>query len=212
MPKRAIKRYIIYRKVRYIILTQERLNQILCQTLISYAEGSPCQSFSIAGKTAKLRISTLFFELARIAAAKDLVICCLKTYGLLSHDQGKTFSVILQTLCELGYGVEWAVLNSKDYGVPQSRRRVFLVGYLDRRCAGKILPYGETNQKALIQIAGKVQGSRIYDSAGLACTQTAGAGGMGGKTGLYLVGFNRREGITGKSNCARTLGPAISED
>lgn len=167
--------------------------------------GFPCQSFSIAGRRRGFEDArgTLFFELARIAAAKRPRYLLFENVpGLLSHDQGKTFSVILQTLCELGYGVEWAVLNSKDYGVPQSRRRVFLVGYLDRRCAGKILPYGETNQKALIQITGKSQSSRVYDTKGLACTQTASAGGAG----LYLVRFNHREGITGKPNYERTLG------
>ena len=51
--------------------------------------------------------------------------------------KGRTFHTILSTLSELGYGVEWKVLNSKDFGVPQSRKRVYLVGYLDRRCAGK---------------------------------------------------------------------------
>ena len=64
---------------------------------------------------------------------------------------------------------------------------MFIICYLDPRCAGKILPVFGTDGKALIQIVGGPQGSRIYDAEGVACTQTAGAGGMGGKTGLYLV-------------------------
>ncbi len=72
-------------------------------------------------------------------------------------------------------------------GTSQSRRRVFLICYLDPRCAGKILPVFGTDAKALIQVVGGPQGSRVYDPEGVACTQTAGAGGMGGKTGLYLV-------------------------
>ena len=68
--------------------------------------------------------------------------------GLLNHDGGRTFAAILDTLDGLGYGVEWQVLNSKDFDVPQSRRRVYIVGYLDARCAGKILPFRETNDAA----------------------------------------------------------------
>ena len=107
--------------------------------------------------------------------------------GLLSHDHGKTFAVILSTLGDLGYHVEWAVLNSKHFGVPQSRKRVFLICYLDPRCAGKILPVPGGHGEALIQLLGGSQGYRVYDPAGVACTQTAGGGGQGVKTGLYLI-------------------------
>ena len=68
---------------------------------------------------------------------------------------------------------------------------MFLICYLDPRCAGKILPVFGTDATALIQILGGPQGSRVYDPAGVACTQTSGAGGMGGKTGLYLVDLCR---------------------
>lgn len=64
---------------------------------------------------------------------------------------------------------------------------MFLICYLDPRCAGKILPVFGTGGKALVQVLGGPQGSRVYHPEGVACTQTAGAGGTGGKTGLYLL-------------------------
>lgn len=161
--------------------------------------GFPCQSFSIAGhrKGFEDTRGALFFEIARILKARKPPFVLLENVpGLLSHDEGRTFAVILGALSRLGYHVEWQVLNSKDFGVPQSRQRVFIVGYLGAGCAGKILPILGTNGASLIQVLGGAQGSRVYDPEGIACTQAAQAGGMGGKTGLYAVGFNRKDGIT----------------
>ena len=152
--------------------------------------GFPCQSWSASGH--KLGFAdprgTLFFEIARLAEARRPAYLLLENVpGLLTHDKGRTFAVILSALDELGYHVEWSVLNSANFHVPQSRKRVFLICYLDPRCAGQILPVFGDDAKALIQLIGGPQGSRVYDPEGLACTQTSGAGGMGGKTGLYLI-------------------------
>ena len=109
--------------------------------------GFPCQSFSSAGKRRGFGDprGTLFFELARLAEArKPRYLLFENVPGLLNHDGGRTFAAILNALDRLGYAVEWQVLNSKDFGVPQSRRRVYIVGFLDARCAGKILPFTET--------------------------------------------------------------------
>lgn len=152
--------------------------------------GFPCQAFSNAGRRRGFADArgTLFFEIARLAQAKQPRYLLLENVpGLLSHDHGKTFAAILSTLDDLGYHVEWSVLNSKHFGVPQSRKRVFLICYLDPRCAGKILPVFGTDGKALVQILGGAQGYRVYDTRGVACTQTAGGGGQGVKTGLYLI-------------------------
>ncbi len=170
--------------------------------------GFPCQAFSNAGKRKGFDDArgTLFFEIARLAEARRPSYLLLENVpGLLTHDQGRTFAVILSALDELGYHVEWSVLNSANFHVPQSRKRVFLICYLDPRCAGQVLPVFGDDAKALIQIIGGPQGSRVYDPEGVACTQTAGAGGMGGKTGLYFVGFNRKEGIVSERDTAVAL-------
>lgn len=95
--------------------------------------GFPCQSFSIAGKRRGFEDTrgTLFFEIARIAREKQPRLLLLENVkGLLSHDQGRTFFTIISSLDELGYDTQWQVLNSKDFGVPQNRERVFIVGHL----------------------------------------------------------------------------------
>ena len=111
--------------------------------------GFPCQAFSVAGKRAGFNDTrgTLFFDIARILAEKrprHLVLENVK--GLLSHDQGKTFQTILGVLSDLGYRVEWQVLNSKDFGVPQNRERIFIVGHLRGECSRQVLPIGEDDK------------------------------------------------------------------
>ena len=170
--------------------------------------GFPCQAFSIAGKRKGFEDArgTLFFEIARVARAKRPAYLLLENVpGLLSHDGGQTFAAILDTLCGLGYSVEWQVLNSKDFGVPQSRCRVYIIGYLDPRCAGKVLPVRETDPKTLMLLLDGRQDSWVYDPAGVSKTLLAKAGGMGSKTGLYAVGFDRRHGITRELDTVYTL-------
>jgi len=92
--------------------------------------GFPCQAFSVAGKRGGFNDTrgTLFFEIARIAQKKQPRFLLLENVkGLLSHNQGQTFHTIITTLDELGYDVEWQVLNSKNHGVPQNRERVFII-------------------------------------------------------------------------------------
>ena len=158
--------------------------------------GFPCQSFSIAGNRGGFADprGTLFFEIARLAAAKRPAYLLFENVpGLLNHDGGRTFAAILHTLDGLGYFVEWQVLNSKDFGVPQSRKRVYLIGYLDGRCRGKIFPFTETAGTTLIQVRPGTQGARVYSPEGVSCTLTASAGGIGGKTGLYEIGLPIKE-------------------
>lgn len=107
--------------------------------------GFPCQAFSIAGHRRGFEDTrgTLFFEIARFASIlKPKYLFLENVKGLLNHDRGNTFEVILSALDELGYDVEWQVLNSKDFGVPQNRERVFIIGHLRGERGRKIFPIG----------------------------------------------------------------------
>lgn len=152
--------------------------------------GFPCQSFSIAGKQRGFDDTrgTLFFEVARIAAAKRPALLFLENVrNLLSHDKGRTFETILEVLDDIGYDVSWTVLNSANFGVPQSRNRVFITGFLRGRCAGEIFAFSQTNPKTLEQRLPGREGNRVYAADGLAITQTSSAGGFAGRTGLYVI-------------------------
>lgn len=111
--------------------------------------GFPCQAFSVAGKRRGFDETrgTLFFDIARILKHKrprHLVLENVK--GLLSHDSGKTFQTILGVLADLGYRIEWQVLNSKDFGVPQNRERIYIVGHLGGDCGREVFPIRNTYQ------------------------------------------------------------------
>ena len=152
--------------------------------------GFPCQSFSIAGKRRGFDDTrgTLFFEIARIAAVKKPKYLLLENVpGLLNHDSGRTFATILSTLDELGYDVAWQVLNSADHHVAQSRKRLFIVGFLRGECAGKVLSFTEANPKTIVNRIPGREGCRVYSPDGLSITLTGNAGGFGGRTGLYEI-------------------------
>ena len=106
--------------------------------------GFPCQAFSIAGNRRGFADTrgTLFFDLARILQAKRPRFFIFENVkGLLSHDGGRTIATIITTLTELGYDLQWQVLNSKDHGVPQSRERVFIVGHSRGVSRPEVFPF-----------------------------------------------------------------------
>ena len=95
--------------------------------------GFPCQDLSVAGKRAgfKGERSSLFFEFARIAdELRPRWIVLENVVGLLSSAEGRDFGILLATLAEIGYGCAWRVVDARYFGVPQRRRRVFIVGCL----------------------------------------------------------------------------------
>lgn len=149
--------------------------------------GFPCQAFSVAGKRRGFKDTrgTMFFEVARIIREKSPRYLLLENVkGLLSHDEGRTFGTILRTLDELGYDAEWQVLNSKDFGVPQRRERVLIVGYLRGEPRPEVFPITGSNPNHLREITSEVSDAqRIYDARGIAKTLKALGGGLGAKQG-----------------------------
>lgn len=99
--------------------------------------GFPCQAFSLAGQRKGFKDDykgmsrgTLFFDVARICdKKKPKVIFCENVKGLTIHDKGRTFDIIKNTLREIGYTPFVHILNSKDFGVPQNRERIYIVAF-----------------------------------------------------------------------------------
>lgn len=111
--------------------------------------GFPCQPFSNAGRRAGFEDTrgTLFFDLARILRAKKPRLFVFENVkGLLSHDGGRTFATIISAITELGYDCQWQLVNSKNYGVPQNRERIIIVGHLRGTPRPQVFPLGGGNR------------------------------------------------------------------
>lgn len=101
-----------------------------------FVGGSPCQSFSLVGKRGGFDDArgTLFYEFARlIDEIRPKVFIYENVKGVLSHDKGNTWKVMQNIFNKLGYSWHYQVLNSKNYGVPQNRERLFIVGFRDEK-------------------------------------------------------------------------------
>jgi DNA (cytosine-5)-methyltransferase 1 len=148
--------------------------------------GFPCQAFSVAGKRGGFNDTrgTLFFEIMRFAhILRPKYLFLENVAGLLNHENGDTFEVILRTLDELGYWYEWQVLNSKDFGVPQNRERVFIIGHLRGQRTRPIFPLAGTAENSCLEV-GRVEGipghdicKRVYDPSGVSPTVNCVRGG-----------------------------------
>lgn len=217
--------------------------QLICESIPDFdllTGGFPCQAFSIAGKRQGFNEArgTLFFEIARILSHKRPRYFLLENVkGLLSHDSGKTYLRIIGILADLGYFVETIVLNSKDFGVPQNRERIFFIGHLAEsgRSIRQVLPFGKDDEvdkqmdrqqpqisgalkramakggnrqdansrllvkePDLIQVGNlydnKAEGGRGYSPEGVSRQLQANGGGIGAKTGLYVVPEATKQG------------------
>ncbi|CYV75313.1 DNA (cytosine-5-)-methyltransferase [Streptococcus suis] len=159
-----------------------------------WCAGSPCQNVSIAGKRAGLygERSGLFFTFVDLIQSqkeedKPEWVLLENVKGLLSSGGGRDYLDYLSILDQAGYDLEWQVFNSKDYGVPQNRERVYTIGHLRSRGRRQVLPIQPESCGNLKQLVGGVQGERIYDVSGVSTSLLANSGGSGAKTGLYLI-------------------------
>lgn len=169
-----------------------------------WSGGFPCQDISccnsrqlgLSGKR-----SGLFFEITRLlegTAPEDRPewVVLENVKNLLSIHRGFDLAAILDSLASLGYCVEYGLLNSRFFSVPQNRERVYLVAYRHSGAGSerKIFPLSAIDGKALIQLIGGRQGQRVYDPDGISTTLSAQGGGWGGKTGLYAVNCRKPQG------------------
>ena len=159
-----------------------------------WCAGSPCQNVSIAGKRAGLygERSGLFFTFVELIKSqkeedKPEWVLLENVKGLLSSGGGRDYLDYLSILDESGYDLEWQVFNSKDYGVPQNRERIYTIGHLRRKGRRKVLPFSRESSSHLKQLVGGMQSYRVYDPSGIATTLVGEGGGLGAKTGLYLI-------------------------
>lgn len=155
--------------------------------------GFPCQDISIAGKQKGLsgKRSGIYYNIIDLVKGKEesdkpTYLLAENVKNLLSVNAGFDFATVLSEMDEAGYDTRWQVLNSKDFGVPQNRERVFLIANLRSRGRRKILPVTGENGGTLKEVIGGMQGYRVYDPEGIAVTLGANGGGMGAKTGLYF--------------------------
>lgn len=170
--------------------------------------GFPCQAFSLAGKRRGFGDTrgTLFFEIERVLKEKRPRLLVLENVkGLLSHDEGRSISVISATLDELGYDLQWDVCNSKNHGVPQNRERIFIVGHLRAtgQSAKQIFPLTKGNRQSSsipennkimkvgnVNPSGNGANGNVFDVKGLSPTITTNKG-----EGVKTICFNSEKGI-----------------
>jgi DNA (cytosine-5)-methyltransferase 1 len=183
--------------------------------------GSPCQDFSIAGKRKGIKgeRSGLIWEYIRcLEEKKPRYFIWENVKGVMSSRRGFDFGSILAAFSEAGYSLWWQVLNAKDFGVPQNRERVFIIGYSGGECPREVFferNSNETNNgKQQRNYSGTVkkgwgvgtndgtylreitkeksQGYRVYDPQGISTNIASQAGGLGAKTELYMLNLHQK--------------------
>ena len=171
--------------------------------------GFPCQDISVAGKQRGLvgKRSGIYYNIIDLLKGKEesdkpTYLLVENVKNLLSINAGFDFASVLSEMDEAGYDCRWRVRNSKDFGVPQNRERVFIIANLRSRGRREILPLCGENAATLNQLVGGMQGYRVYGTDGLSATLVGNAGGVGAKTGLYFIDqSNHAPKITDTARC-----------
>lgn len=183
--------------------------------------GFPCQDISVAGKGTGFegKRSSLFYEVTKHLhklSEKDrpTYLFIENVKNLLSVNRGLDFAKLLLALDTIGYDVQWQVINSKDFGVPQNRERIFIVGYFRGRGASKILPISGTDGatggkvKLLAHRKGYRRNLQVFDTSGICETiDTAQGGGRG--THIMCCG-KVHKGMTGKVYEDKGISPTLT--
>lgn len=172
--------------------------------------GAPCQDFSVAGKRAGLEgdRSSLVREVFRILKEipeenRPEWLIYENVKGMLSSNRGGDFGAILLEMGELGYDTEWQLFNTKNFGVPQNRERVYTVGHLRSRGRKQIFPLkGADGENSVHEVTTSViggigeinfgkqfrEGNRVYDGTKIATAlKASNVGNAGGNTNLYSI-------------------------
>lgn len=171
--------------------------------------GFPCQDISVAGKQRGLvgKRSGIYYNIIDLIKGKEesdkpTYLLVENVKNLLSINAGFDFASVLSEMDEAGYDCRWQVLNSKDFGVPQNRERVFIIANLRSRGRREVLPLCGENAATLNQLVGGMQGYRVYGTDGISATLVGNAGGVGAKTGLYFIDqSNTAPKITDTARC-----------
>ena len=150
-------------------ITKETTKSYIPDNFDVLCAGFPCQAFSIAGKRGGFEDTrgTLFFDVAEIIKRKKPKAIFLENVkGLVTHDNGKTLDVILNTLEELDYAVHVKIINAKNFGVPQNRERIFIIGFnKDKVDNYNVFNFPESTQEVFINnfIENNVEGYDISE-------------------------------------------------
>ncbi|MEG1106516.1 MAG: DNA cytosine methyltransferase [Eubacterium sp.] len=175
--------------------------------------GFPCQDISVAGKQIGIngKRSGVYFDIIKLIKGKKENdrpewILVENVKNLLSIDKGGGFAGVLSEMDEIGYDIEWQVLNSKNFGVPQNRERVYIIGHLRSRGRRKIFPVEGENTGSIKQIGSLRSGGqrgRVHDISGI--SPTLNASDYKGAKLIQVIGGSQGERVYDPSGVSVTL-------